>query len=178
MRPTSAVFILTWAGMFAAAVLLLAHGIQIATGVNTTPTTTTILIDEETGMQLIPGPPGPPGEQGERGFPGVAGSDGENGESIIGPPGPRGLPGSDGANGSDGQDSTVAGPPGPRGFPGESIVGPQGEPGADSVVPGPQGERGPQGPPGIVCPDGFEFRSIVVQDEDTNDDVELFGCID
>ena len=175
MRPTSAVFILTWAGMFAAAVLLLAHGIQIATGVNTTPTTTTILIDEETGMQLIPGPPGPVGPQGERGFPGVAGSDGENGESIIGPPGPRGLPGS---NGSDGQDSTVAGPAGPRGLPGESIIGPPGPAGQDSAVPGPQGERGPQGPPGIICPDGFEFRSIIVQDEDTNDDVELFGCID
>ena len=171
MRPTGAVLVLAWAGMAAAFLLLAVHGVQIATGVNTTPTTTTVLVDEETGMQLIPGPPGPPGPQGERGSPGIPGSDGE---SIIGPPGPRGLAGSPGQDGSDGADSVV---PGPRGLPGESIVGPPGAPGQDSVVPGPQGERGVQGPPGIECPDGFSLQTVRVDDDlRDGDEVNLFVC--
>ena len=174
MRPTGAVLVLAWAGMLAAFLLLAVHGVQIATGVETNPTTTTTLIDDETGMQLIPGPPGPPGEQGERGFPGIPGSDGENGESIIGAPGGQGLPGRPGEDGSDGADSVV---PGPRGSPGESIVGPPGEPGQDSVVPGPQGERGVQGPPGIECPDGFTLQMVRVEDDlRDGDEVNLFVC--
>ena len=44
MRPTGAVLVLAWAGMFAALLLLIVHGVQIVTGADTTPTTTTTTI--------------------------------------------------------------------------------------------------------------------------------------
>jgi Collagen triple helix repeat (20 copies) len=199
VRPSSGIVLLAWAGAFAAALMLLAHGIQIATGAETTPTTITTIVDGEPvvvppavigeessapGIVGPPGPPGPAGPQGERGFPGLPGS---NGESIIGPPGPRGLsglpglPGSDGSDGSQGppgragEDSTVPGPPGERGLPGPA--------GQDSSVPGPQGLQGPPGPPGprgasgLTCPEGFNLRSVVVEDEGSGDEVQLFACV-
>ena len=88
MRPTGAVLVLAWAGMVAAGLLLIVHGVQIATGVDTT--------DHYDGPRSCgawnPGPPVPPGQHGERATPGSPGRDGESivgppGESIVGPPG-------------------------------------------------------------------------------------------
>jgi hypothetical protein len=187
MRPSSGIIILAWAGAFAVALMLLAFGIQAATGVSTTPTTIlvngepivpAVIGEESAGIVGPPGPPGPVGPQGERGFPGLPGSDGENGESIIGPPGPAGLPGLPGSDGSDGS-------PGPRGLPGPASVvpGPPGErglpgpAGQDSVVPGPQGPQGLQGPPGIECPQGFTLQAVRVEDDlRDGDEVTLFVC--
>ena len=166
MRPTGAVLVLAWAGMFAAGLATRRawHPDRYRSGHDTDHYDHS----QSMTMQLIPGPPGPPGEQGETGFPGLPGSDGE---SIVGPPG-ESIVGPPGRPGQDGQDSNV---PGPRGVPGESIVGPPGIPGQDSVVPGPQGL---QGPPGIECPDGFTLGAVRVQDElRDGDEVTLFACL-